>query len=305
MKRVIALLFVLTSMIFLTSSCSTQKISLPSNNDSISTDPNTILNYWDVTQYGDWEGRNSMFYTLNSSDGKLIVIDGGWPHEADIVKEAILSHGGIIDLWILTHPHLDHIGAFMELYSDTDIQINKVCTVKMAPVELAFERAPWDDMGPYENFLTIDDSDYQYLYVGDSLQIGNLDIQILNAYDDYVAELSNDLLNDGSLVFKVSVNDQSMLFCADVGNAMSEFLITKYGEELQADYLQMPHHGFGGLSHDFYRLVNPQVAFFDAPEFLIEDTTGNYNTPENVKFMERLGCKIFSFKTTPNTIRLQ
>ena len=51
---------------------------------------------------------------------------------------------------------------------------------------------------------------------------------------------------------------------------MSDTIIENYREELKSDYLQMGHHGNGGLSEEFYRLVEPKSAFFDAPDWLNE-----------------------------------
>ena len=86
---------------------------------------------------------------------------------------------------------------------------------------------------------------------------------------------------------------------------MSDFLLQKYGEKLKADYLQMGHHGYGGLKDDFYNMVAPGFAFFDAPDWLMYDTTGKYDTPEHVELMQGMGSEIFSFSAGPNTILLE
>ena len=50
----------------------------------------------------------------------------------------------------------------------------------------------------------------------------------------------------------------------------------------------MGHHGNGGLKKDFYKLVNPNIAFFDAPAWLMQNWNGTYTTPENEKYMKSL-----------------
>lgn len=62
------------------------------------------------------------------------------------------------------------------------------------------------------------------------------------------------------MMFKVYGEKESMLFCADVGERMSEWIMEHYGEELSSDYLQMGHHGNGGLSEEFYRMVQRRIA---------------------------------------------
>lgn len=90
-----------------------------------------------------------------------------------------------------------------------------------------------------------------------------------NSYSNKARGENTNAANDGSLMFELSANKQSMLFCGDVGWGMSDKLVEQWGENLSADYIQMGHHGNGGLLEDFYRTVNPEVAFFDAPDWLM------------------------------------
>lgn len=68
-----------------------------------------------ITQYADITDGQAMFYTIESTKGELIVIDGGWVGNADYVRFVIGEKGNKVDAWILTHPHPDHIGAFNEI----------------------------------------------------------------------------------------------------------------------------------------------------------------------------------------------
>ena len=57
---------------------------------------------WKVTQYGsDSDFQQSMFYTIKGSNGKLIVIDGGWDYDAKRVRDTIKKLGGRVNLWII------------------------------------------------------------------------------------------------------------------------------------------------------------------------------------------------------------
>ena len=69
----------------------------------------------------------------------------------------------------------------------------------------------------------------------------------------------------------------------------------------------MGHHGNGGLSEEFYRLVEPKAAFFDAPDWLMnpEDPESTWTTPQNRALMESMGARIYAFSTAPNQIQLK
>jgi len=267
---------------------------------------NDYINRWAITQYGGAKTDQSTFYTLQNKKGDLVVIDGGWDSQSDYVKAVINELGGHVDIWILSHPHPDHIEAFMATYKNpNEITIDNIYAVDMAAVELCQENAPWDTMATYEDFLLLNIPDLNYLYDGDKLEIAGLEIDILSAYSDNVDVLSNDLLNDGSLMFKVHGRTETMLFCSDIGISMSDYLINKYGDNLKSDYLQMGHHGYGGLSDEFYGLVKPKIAFFDAPDWLMFNESGYYDNQENAQLMRDMGSEIYSFSTAPNQIILK
>ena len=269
---------------------------------------------WTITQYGDANGNQHMFYTIQSDTGSLVVIDGGFREEADFVRETIKSLGGKVDCWILTHPHNDHIGAFNQIYADpAGIEIGQIYTTYIDQEKYRQKAQPWDTYEMYEEFLALtkDAENVAYLYQGDRLEVAGLKMSVFNAYHDYVDQVSGDLANDGSLMFRLEGNAESMLFCADVGISMSDSLVQKYGGELKSDYLQIAHHGNGGLNDEFYRLVSPKKVFFDAPDWLMNNQnpstleTAGYDTPENRKLMEELGAEICSFSTAPNSIVLR
>lgn len=264
-----------------------------------------VTTEWIITQYGPRD-INSSFYTIYNSEKGLIVVDGGWEDDAAYVREIIGNYGGEVEAWILTHPHQDHIGAFNILYPDfSEITVKSIYTVDMAKPDECVSVASWDSVSTYHDFLALNIEDIQYVYPGDVLEICDLKFEIFSAFDETVRKLSRDYLNDGSMMFKITNKDESMLFCADVGINMSDYLLEKWGDNLKADYIQMGHHGYGGLSDEFYQKVNPKAAFFDAPDWLMFDETGRYDNPENVKFMEDMGSKTISFNSAPNSIVLK
>lgn len=261
-----------------------------------------------ITQYADQTGSQAMFYTIETGKGHLIVVDGGTSGNAGYVREVIEEKGGKIDAWIITHPHPDHVGAFNELWEEYKDRIETVYAPEIDYIAYQNKAQEWDGFEYYTRFLEYmaDCDKLTYLHEGDAFRIGDLQFNVIYAYCEAVNVLSRDIPNDGSLVFKVSGKTESMLFCSDVGIAMSDTILQKHSEELKCDYIQMAHHGNGGLQESLYRVTEPKAAFFDAPEWLMNPGEGkNYTTPANRALMEGMGAEIFYYATAPNRIELK
>lgn len=263
---------------------------------------------WTVTQYGFYDSSQFMFYTIQSSSKELIVVDGGWDVGADYVRSKIKELGGTVDAWILTHPHPDHVGAFNEIYQNLDgIKIKQIYASEIDYDVYKARAQEWDGFESYETFLKATEGakNLTYLHRGEELSVCGLKMKVLNAYDEIVEELSQDVCNDGSLMFTLEGEENKMLFCADVGGTMSETILQQYGEELKSDYLQMAHHGQGGQIDGFYKRVSPKAAFFDAPNTMTYDTSGTYNTPGKIAMLKEMGAVTYAFDTAPNTVLLR
>jgi beta-lactamase superfamily II metal-dependent hydrolase len=256
-----------------------------------------------------------MFYTIKDKNNRLTVIDGGYREDADFVKEVIEKEGGVVDNWIITHPHPDHVGAFNYIcdhYKD-EIKVNQIYAIDLDYDSYKERAKEWDGFEEYESFLSVtkDMKNLTYVQDGDTFEIDGLKCKVFNAYSDKIKELSKDLANDGSMMFKLYGNKESFLFCADVGHKISDKIIGEYKDELPSDYIQMGHHGNGGLTDEFYQYVKPKVAFFDAPEWLMKNVkkdtgeAGKWKTPEKIKLMEDMGATIYGYPTAPNTIVLK
>lgn len=259
---------------------------------------------WMITQFGDPAGQQEMCYTITTENG-LVIVDGGFDYEVPRLREIISAYGNSVEAWILTHYHPDHMTAFLDIYEDPQgITIHHVYAPERAELELMQEKAPWDDFSMLDRFDSLEIPELEYLHKGDEVDLLGLKMNVLSAYNKEMESMTKDLMNDGSLLFTVSGKEETMLFCADVGVSLSKSLVEEYGEKLKADYVQMGHHGFGGLGKKFYKLVAPRAAFFDAPDWLVNGE-GDRNTKEKEALMRKLGCTIFSYYTTPNQILLK
>lgn len=256
-----------------------------------------------------------MCFTIEGNSNGLIIIDGGYSNNDEQIKtlrEKNAEHGNVVDAWIITHFDSDHAGVFVKLKSDdNNIKINKVF-VPNVPVDMDLlkENAPFEnEWQTYEEYLKLNVSNLIQVHPGDKYEnLIGLNMKVLSSYEDWIDEKMDNLFNNGSIVFKLEGKEESALFCGDVeSEIIGEYLIDNYKEELKAEYLQIAHHGNNNLSDEFYRLVNPKIVFFCAPDWLINNDNGIawFTVQEHKDFLEKMGCKILWYNTSPNKVEMK
>ncbi len=263
------------------------------------------LGKYTVTQFATVTELQSMIYIITDWEGHLIIVDGGWKEDAKGLLNLIMDHGGRVDAWIITHPHPDHVGAFNGVYASGKVEIGTIYTVPM-DYEIYKSKANWWDVFEiYDEFvnLTTGSDNLVYLNEGDEIDLFGLKMEVFHSFDSEEMAEDTDPCNNGGMIFKLSAKHDSILFLADVGAAYSAKLLDKWGDKLKADYVQMGHHGNGGMDESVYRMIAPKVAFFDAPESLMQNV--ELNAPVKRALMESLGAEILYYATSPNTIVME
>ena len=85
-----------------------------------------------------------MSYAIRLSDGRFVIIDGGWEKEYDanslysVLKKYSPTEKPVIAAWIQSHPHVDHYRCFllfMSLYGD-EVTVEKMMFHFPAPDDL-------------------------------------------------------------------------------------------------------------------------------------------------------------------------
>lgn len=272
---------------------------------------------WKVTQYGESDGDRQICYTI-TNDSQLVIVDGGWEAEESRLRQIIAQYGNHVDAWILTHPDSDHITAFLDIYSDPQgITFGKIYTPEYPSMETLKANAPWDDFASLERFRSLNIPEHVFLHRGDEVNVIGLKMQVISAYEDKIDEISDDLMNNGALMFKLKGKSESMMFCGDVGSAganwdttnsqiMTDYIMGMYSaKDLKADYIQMSHHGFQGMMPEFYEAVSPKGAFFDAPIWLLEGENEGFSSKPKFELMKNMGCDTYTYYSTPNQIVLR
>ncbi|SEA51926.1 Beta-lactamase superfamily domain-containing protein [Pseudobutyrivibrio sp. ACV-2] len=262
---------------------------------------------WILTEYEDESGDQGMAYIMkNINDGTVIVIDGGNAGNEEQMRKAIKKNGGVVDAWILSHYHKDHIDTFNAIYENP--KGIKIKNIYATPLDAeTFHSLPleeWDDVDTFETFqqITTGADNINYIDRNDVLTFSDgLKITFFNSCDDVVIEGREDVPNNVSLVFKMETEDRSILICADAHSKyLAEYLVDTYGEDLHADILQCGHHGNNSMPAEthFYEVVAPEIAIFDAPEWVM--TGAEYTAGALAAYLQDLGARIVWFETAPN-----
>ena len=146
-----------------------------------------------------------------------------------------------------------------------------------------------------KNFLAIQKQKKINLIVVEARNSANLDkdsyIEIL--FPDINNEVSENRINNNSLVFKLYYKNLSMLFTGDIEEEAENVLVKLYKEKLKSDILKVGHHGSKTSSTEsFINCVNPTIALIGVGE------NNNFGHPseEIIQKLENLRSKYFSYR---------
>jgi len=210
------------------------------------TPPSVEVNFIDVGQ------ADSIL--IQSSDGKVVLIDGGFP---DSRAARYLKARGItrIDLVILTHAHDDHAGGLAEVLRT--FQVGRLVSTGQ-PL----------DSPIHDDFLAaLSESGVRHELVraGVKLRAGRLIFHVLGP-----ASINPDSINNNSIVTRLTVGKVSFLFTGDA-QELEEGWLLESGYPLQAQILKVPHHAADTSSSPvFIVAVGPTYSIYMAE-------TGNYH----------------------------
>lgn len=234
-----------------------------------------------------------MSFVIVTRNNNVIVIDGGHEEDMPLLKEYV--GGRHISAWILTHAHSDHIGGFVSEFEkngavDFDIERIYYNFPSYSIIEnkdvLNYERYCRDlnEVLPAFNKVL---PEFEHKTVipqkGDSIKIDEVLIEFIYTYR---SELTTNLMNDSSLVFKLTTPDKSVMFLGDIGPEGGDFLFRESRHLLKADIVQMAHHGHSGCGLEVYAEIAPEACMWCCPDWL-------YDEPEVIYWYENATTEDF------------
>ena len=196
-------------------------------------------------------------FIITTESGKIIAVDGGNSGDAgyfvEYLKNLTQKEKPRIDAWFLTHAHKDHVGAFLEIVRNmgNEIEIGKI--YYNFPSIKFFKRGVPPDysaLNTAEKFyaaLPLFADKICIVSSGDVYEIGEAKFEILYTTD---SEILNNVANNSSTVFKMTLGGRTALFLGDCGVEAGNKILAKYAgtDMLDCDICQMAHHGQQGVS---------------------------------------------------------
>ncbi|MFZ0338754.1 MAG: MBL fold metallo-hydrolase [Terracidiphilus sp.] len=204
-----------------------------------------------------------MGYILLTSQNKVIVIDGGDADQCQYVEYFLGLLGNRVAAWYLSHPHDDHVGALATMLSrGTNIQIDHIYA--------SFPTREWVAMLPDDEDESATLGMYD-LFASANAQIIPVSLGQTDTYDEMSVEvlsvnnpeITQNGVNNSSMLLKVSDANKAVLFLGDLGveewTKLSSFPNLS---SFSADYVQVAHHGWTDGIEDFYRQIAPTYSLF-------------------------------------------
>ncbi len=188
---------------------------------------------------------------LIKAPGKNVLIDAGNIGLEKKIENYLRTNGVyVIDLFITTHPHADHIGSASEI-------------VERFPVgEVVFPEIPEEYLPTtslYEEFLRTlsrKNCSVSYSEVGTVFELGGGAVLKIIGPEGY----SGDNLNNYSIISKLTFGETSFLFTGDAEKE-TELSLVSSGEDISCTVLNAGHHGSSTSNSSlFLKAANPEFA---------------------------------------------
>lgn len=212
-------------------------------------------------------GNGDCFLLLQND--KAMLVDTGYITTYSNVKK-VLKENNVqkIDYVVITHPHRDHAGGIFGLLFDY-----QVCNLYMAEDFGEMKMSITEKLFYYPETAIIK---YTDLFANNIVDVKcgtrECDFQFANSQVEFLAPLNNNYekLNNYSLVFKLTYEENSILFTADM-EMINERELLEAGVDVSADIIKIAHHGSNtSTSEEFLQAVSPQYA-------MVSSDNGNHN----------------------------
>lgn len=222
-------------------------------------------------------GQGDSVY-IKTPDNQNILIDAGLNETDKFEVRDYLNSQGVktINYAIATHPNADHIGGFIDIFENFDVEFmfrpfvrsdnNLTDRLNNTFNPQAKVKSYTDTYATFLNGLRKEKSNWVFFTKDTDIKINydngkSLTIDFLTPTQE-LSQLNYDDLNDFSPLIRVTYGAFSVLFTGDATKSIENEAIENYmGYELRSDILKVAHHGSDtSTSEEFLDAVKPMYA---------------------------------------------
>ena len=219
------------------------------------------------------------FIDVNQGDSTLIVtpknktilIDGGGSENFDVGKNTLIPYLldrkiKKLDYIIITHFDLDHVGGLLKVMEELKVQT--VILSKQGEDSTNFQKLKKIVQQKNINVSVVGAGTGS---LGEPIRIHiEKDLYFEILWPDNSKLISENVLNNNSIVCKLNYNKFSMLFTGDIEEIAEQQILQTYKNNikvLNSTVLKVAHHGSKTSSiQEFLKAVNPKVALIGVGE---------------------------------------
>ncbi|MEP6732820.1 MAG: DNA internalization-related competence protein ComEC/Rec2 [bacterium] len=193
-------------------------------------------------------------FAMRSARGRWIVVDAGrsWiggDAGRNTVAPYLAHRGGDVALFVLSHPHADHVGGAASLFEMLRPKrfLDPGYVGTSTPYRLALAEARRDGIP------------WQRVHPGDSLVVDDIVLTALAPDSAWASQLDD--ANLASSVLVARIGKARVLFTGDAEGPEEDWLLEHSPASLRADVLKVGHHGSStSTTPPFLAAVQPRIA---------------------------------------------
>lgn len=216
-------------------------------------------------------------------DKKTVLIDGGGSDSFDVGEKVLLPYlldRRIlkIDYVLISHFDNDHCGGILTIMEK--VKVKNIIISEQAEHSENYER--FKKLMIHKKIRLIE------VKKGDKIKIGRYsEFKILFPTSRL---LSENPLNNNSIVAQFNYNNFKMLFTGDIEKLAEQQILKTEKAEIRADILKVAHHGSKTSSiPEFIKAVRPKIALIGVGK---NNTFGHPNQ-QTIKNLENIKCRIY------------
>lgn len=216
-------------------------------------------------------------------DKKTVLIDGGGSDSFDVGEKVLLPY--LLDRRILkvdyvliSHFDTDHCGGILTIMEK--VKVKNIIISEQAEHSENYER--------FKKLMINKKIRLIEVKKGDKIKIGRYsEFKILFPTSRL---LSENPLNNNSIVAQFNYNNFKMLFTGDIEKLAEQQILKTEKAEIRADILKVAHHGSKTSSiPEFIKAVRPKIALIGVGK---NNTFGHPNQ-QTIKNLENIKCRIY------------